>query len=238
MALKRVSDLAAKGYEEIKEYIEKIYDGDNKLPTSKIEVSETQNNDSSLFKSYAYDLNALSGYFTDQLFYRDISVKGVKTFENDVIMKSSLSVVSTTDGSYNDVVIEKNKLDVDIKNDIDIKTENDDIKIDSGDELSMSAYKKINIYSGNDGISTNSTGPINISSNNNISLEGNIINVNGNEEISLTYKDKFTIWFKNSNGEKIEVLTLGHNGDTPTVTFNQSSLSNPVNGYINHALWS
>jgi hypothetical protein len=67
MALKRVSDLQPRTSSGIQSLISDMYDSNDRLISnsklfkSKIEVSESIDNDNSLFVSYAYDIGALSG---------------------------------------------------------------------------------------------------------------------------------------------------------------------------------
>lgn len=236
MALKRVSDLAKRTYSDIKEKINDIYGSDNTksiiLPTSKIEVSETQNSDASLFRSYSYDLNALSGIFTDQIFHRDVSFEGDKIFNDDVIINGSLSVISDNFSSNTDVFISKKQVNIQSTNDISLNSKNKSTNINSGNEINLDSRNNININSTN--------GHVKVETPKDISLKSDNTTITSNRDINLIYKDNLIIIFKDSNGDNIPVLTFGHNGNTPTVSFNVDVITqeNPVDGVINRALWN
>lgn len=154
MALKRVSDLEKREYDVIKDNLEKYYDKNkNTVPDSLIEVSETQNEDSSFFKSYAYDLNSLSCIFTDQLFHKDIHLDGDKIFDDDVIIRGSLSVVSNHTHNNNDIVFEKSKISLKSSNNTNIEAATS-LSV-SAQTTNLSTTKQTNISSGS-GISLSS----------------------------------------------------------------------------------
>jgi hypothetical protein len=98
MAIKRVSDLENRDFNSIKPYIDDMYNNTsknkNKLPFSKIEVSEVIDNDTttSLFKSYSYDIDALSGLFNDGILNRDTTFTGNKEFINNVTIKGDVNI--------------------------------------------------------------------------------------------------------------------------------------------------
>lgn len=67
--------------------------------------------------------------------------------------------------------------------------------------------------------------------------KGDMIDLSS-QNIDLTYSKQLRICYINNN-KRIPVVTFGVNSNNePTVTFNKSTKDNPIDGYINHALWS
>lgn len=73
--------------------------------------------------------------------------------------------------------------------------------------------------------------------------DGDTVDISS-QTIDLMYSKRLRICYYNKNEEdpakrRIPVVTFGVNSNNePTVTFNKSTKDNPINGFINHALWS
>ena len=220
MALKRVSDLERRRFEDITNHIEnEMYDNSesnknyNKLRFSKIEVSEVIDNDDScsLFQSYAYDIHTLSGLFNDGILNRDITINGDKIFTENVHVDGNFTTNKNNNIEMNSVLFDINADDfnINVNNNITMNSPN---YIITGDNLNL------NVNNSNIGIK-------------NLILSG--------DNLTLIYRNTFKIQYCNSNNELKDVLVLSSNNDKPTSAFpNNTESSNPINGCINKAMWA
>lgn len=243
MALKRVSDLPNRKKEDITTYINNMYEktssNKDKLPFSKIEVSEINNNDTSKSQhtSYAYDILALSSIFTDGILQRDISFNNNKTFNNNVTIKGLFKVSNNDNNLSTEINTEKlylwSQTTTDIRSigQLNLIT-NNNMQLNSNTNLNISVANNITTTAKNGNITTTAN-------NGNISLNANndTITLSGNK-IVINFKESFTINRIDASGGVHTALVISNNNNTTKTNFPQSSVNNPINGCINKALWS
>ena len=220
MALKRVSDLERRRFEDITNHIEdEMYDNSgsnknyNKLRFSKIEVSEVIDNDDScsLFESYAYDIHALSGLFNDGILNRDITINGDKIFTKNVRVNGNFTVNNNNKIEMDSVLFDINTDDfnINVNNNITMNSPNYTI---TGDNLNLSV------------------------NNSNIGIKNLVLS---GDNLALIYRNTFKIQYCDSTGKLNDVLVLGNKNNKPTSSFpNNTDVSNPINGCINKAMWA
>ena len=220
MALKRVSDLERRRFEDITNHIEdEMYDNSgsnknyNKLRFSKIEVSEVIDNDDScsLFQSYAYDIHALSGLFNDGILNRDITINGDKNFTKNVRVNGNFTINNNNKIEMDSVLFDINTDDfnINVNNNITMNSPNYTI---TGDNLNLSV------------------------NNSNIGIKNLVLS---GDNLTLIYRNTFKIQYCDSTGKLNDVLVLGNKNNKPTSSFpNNTDVSNPINGCINKAMWA
>ncbi len=220
MALKRVSDLERRRFEDITNHIEdEMYDNSgsnknyNKLRFSKIEVSEVIDNDDScsLFQSYAYDIHALSGLFNDGILNRDITINGDKNFTKNVRVNGNFTINNNNKIEMDSVLFDINTDDfnINVNNNITMNSPNYTI---TGDNLNLSV------------------------NNSNIGIKNLVLS---GDNLTLIYRNTFKIQYCDSTGKLNDVLVLGNRNNKPTSSFpNNTDVSNPINGCINKAMWA
>ena len=240
MALKRVSDLQNRTTDEIQSYIQEMYDengelkSDSKLFKSKIEVSESIDDDNSLFQSYAYDIGSLSGIIIDQTLNHDVQFNGNKTFTGDTIFEGSL-IVDNDNNTGNNISIKTNDVEITSYNDFSLVV-NNDVSLDVNQNISTTVNSKFSLdVEKTIDIKTNEE--LNLSSDNIINITGKNLTSKSQTQ-TLIYEDTLKIQFFDGTNY-IDVVTFGHDNGKPTVKFGSSiTATNPIDGYINHALWS
>lgn len=224
MALKRVSDLERRRFEDITNHIEnEMYDNSesnknyNKLRFSKIEVSEVIDDDDScsLFQSYAYDIHTLSGLFNDGILNRDIAINGNKIFTKNV----------DVDGNFTTNKNKNNNIKIEMNSELfDINTDNFNINVNNNITMNSPNYT---ITGDNLNLSVN---------NSNIGIKNLVLS---GDNLTLIYRNTFKIQYCDSTGKLNDVLVLGNRNNKPTSSFpNNTDASNPINGCINKAMWA
>lgn len=219
------------------------------------------------FESRSITYEALSGYITHNILHETYTFAGNKKFTNSISVDENLTVSgsvwlgNSNDDTTGDIINIKGKqlsvtatsaynnigkLSTTISNGLEVQYNNIDIS-GNGDKLNICA-KTISVKtSDNDssgffdvrGYNTN------ISASDHIKLitEGTTLSAKATnttdgriflsaQNIEIVYLSTFTIKCGDT-----EVLKLGKNGNNPTISSNTSQ-TNPISGYINHALWS
>lgn len=241
MAIKRVSDLQARTIQDkdLKILISQLFDSNDNLVSnsnlfkSKIEVSESIDDDNTQFISYAYDLGALSGIIIEQTLNHNIEFNGDKIFNGDTLFKGSV-IIDTEKDKTEEFNINVNEINLKSFDNFSLNVENN-VEIDNKN-FSLNSSESSELVSPEIKIDTNTL---------NIKIDKQEVIFNNNEfkhncpKHTIIYEDIFQIKYRNSNGDEIPVVVFSHDGNgNPTVSFNQTSENNPINGYINHALWS
>ena len=219
------------------------------------------------FESRSITYEALSGYITHNILHETYTFVGNKKFTDSISVDKNLSVNGSVwlgnnnDSNTDDIINIKGKqlsvtatsaynnigtLSTTISSGLEVKYNNTDISC-NGDKLNVCA-KNISVKTADN----DSSGyfdirgyDTNISASDHIKLmtEGTIISTATNsntagkiflsaQNIEIVYLSTFTIKCGNT-----EVLKLGKNGSNTTISCNATQ-TNPISGYINHALWS
>ena len=219
------------------------------------------------FESRSITYETLSGYITHNILHETYTFAGNKKFTDSISVGKNLSVNGSvwlgdsTDDTTGDIIDVKGKqlsvtatsaynnigkLSTTISNGLEVKYNNIDIS-GNGDKLNICA-KTISVKT----VDNDSSGffdirgyDTNISASDHVKLltEGTILSTQTNsntagriflsaQNIEIVYLSTFTIKCGDT-----EVLKLGKNGNNPTISSNTSQ-TNPISGYINHALWS
>lgn len=103
----------------------------------------------------------------------------------------------------------------------------------SGEYTNIFGDKELNLSVIHDG----SDSHIDIINKNRVMLSSDNLSAFGSTT-SFVYDNSLTIYYRKLDKTLVPVLTFGHTGDTPTVKFNAANISNPIDGVINHSLWS